>query len=182
MMRVPKRIVVGEIVSTQGLKGEMRIRPLTDFPERFGHTKELVAVHPTGRSMVFTPVTARQQGRVIILKCAELDSIEEVKPWIGAELTIDSSELMPLPEGRYYVFQLIGLKVFTEAGLYLGELSDVLFPGANDVYVIKLSEEAKAKVVYCDGKELLLPVIDEVILDTDLEQGKMTVRLLEGLL
>ena len=182
MLRTPDRIVVGIIVGTHGIRGEMRVKPLTDFPERFSKTAELLAVHLSGNSVILHPERARLQGEIIVLKCTELNSIEEVKPWVGSELSISKEELTELPEGRYYIFQLMGLKVYTEEGLYLGEISDVLFPGANDVYVVSLSAEAKAKAVDSNGKELLLPVIDQVILETNLEHGRMIVRLLEGLL
>ena len=181
-LRTPDRVVVGRIVASQGLAGEMRIYPLTDFPDRFADTKALLATHPSGRTLLLTPQKARLHKKMVILKCQEIDSIADLTPWIASELSIAAAELRELPPGRFYVFQIIGLKVVCEDGFLLGEISDVIFPGANDVYVVKLTAEAAARAVDCDGVELLLPVIDEVILQTDLEEGVITVRLLPGLL
>ncbi|MCL2498117.1 MAG: ribosome maturation factor RimM [Symbiobacteriaceae bacterium] len=173
---------MGKIVAAQGLKGEMRVLPLTDFPERFATTRELVAYHPNGKMLTLHPQHAREHKGVIILKCQEIENIAQLQPWIQAELTISPDQLQELPPGRYYIFQVLGLQVYTEEGLHLGELVDVLTPGANDVYVVQLTPEASAMAQESDGKELLLPVIDEVILTTDLASGRLTVRLIPGLL
>ena len=180
--RTPSSVIIGEIVGLYGLRGEVKVKPLTDFPERFQRTKEIRAVHPSGREMVLHPQKARQIRRIIVMQCKEFSSLRESEPWVGAQLHISPSELTTLPEGRYYIFQIVGLDVFTEEGLYLGKVSEVLTPGANDVYVVALSEDGRARAKDCDGETLLIPVIDEVILETDLERGKLTVRLLEGLL
>lgn len=182
MLRTPERILVGRIVSTQGLLGEMRIQPLTDFPERFSHTEEVLARHPSGREIVLHPVRARPHKNIVLLTCREFTTIDQVKPWLQSELSIAAEQLQPLPEGRFYIFQIIGLQVYTEEGLHLGVVTDVLSPGANDVYVVKLSPEAAKLAVESDGKELLLPVIDQVIIETNLAQERLTVRLLDGLL
>ena len=182
MLRTPERIVVGTIVTTHGIHGEVRVKPLTDFPERFGSTEELLATHPSGRQLILHPTTAKLHKNVVLLKCLEFDSIDSAKPWVSAQLCIAAADLVELPAGRYYVFQLLGLQVYTKEGLHLGELVDVLSPGANDVYVVRLTPEAAKLAVECDGKELLLPVIDEVVLETDLAAGRLIVQLLEGLL
>jgi len=182
MLRAPEYVTVGRIVGTRGLKGEVRVQPLTDFPERFSQTKELIAINSAGQNLILHPSGAQVNGKMVLLKCREFNKLEDAQPWLQAELRIIAAELHALAPGRYYVFQIIGLKVYTEEGLYLGEVIDVLAPGANDVYVVQLSPEAAKLAEESDGKELLLPVIDEVILDTDLEKGTITVCLLPGLL
>ena len=94
---------------------------------------------------------------------------EKYKGW---ELKVVGSERVPLPEGEYYVRDIVGCAVETEEGEQLGTVTDILSPGANDIWVVKMPK----------GKELLLPVIDDVVLDVDIEARKIKVHLLEGLL
>lgn len=182
ILRAPSNVIVGIISGVVGLRGEVRVQPLTDFPERFTTTKELYAHHPSKGSILLHPLHARFTAKGITIKFCELTSSEESKEWVGAELSINKSELHVLEEGRYYVFQILGMMVYSDDGLFLGEVCDVLSPGANDVYVVSLSPQAKQLAVDSDGEKLLLPVIDEVILNTDLNLGRITVRLMDGLL
>ena len=182
MLRTPEQILVGKIVATQGLHGEMRVQPFTDFPERFATTKELTARHASGRTLLLHPESSYLKGNLVILRCKEIDSIEAVRPWLNAELSISATELWPLTEGRFYIFQILGLEVYTDTGLHLGTVSDVLTTAANDVYVVTLSPEASKLAEESDGITVLLPVIDDVILATDLAAGRLTVHLMPGLL
>ncbi|MCL2547674.1 MAG: ribosome maturation factor RimM [Symbiobacteriaceae bacterium] len=181
-LRTPDAIVVGLVVGVHGLHGDLRIKPLTDSPQRFSEIKEMKAAITDDNSILLHPVKARAIRGIVVLSCKEITSIKEASKWVGAEISIHPTELPTLPEGRFFIFQIIGLRVYSEDGLYLGLVSDVLFPGANDVYVVTLSPEGAALAKHCDGRELLVPVIDEVILETNLLDGTLIVRLMEGLL
>lgn len=180
-MSEEKRFQIGKIIGTHGLKGEIKVFPLTDFPERFDQTKQMLARAANGKEIWLHPLAARMHKGFILLKVAEFQDVNETTPWLQAVLTISEDELMPLPEGRYYIYQILGMDVYQDDGLHLGKVTDVLSPGSNDVYVVELSEEGRSLAT--DGQtELLLPVIDEVILSTDLQSKRITVKLLAGLL
>ncbi|MDI3327132.1 MAG: ribosome maturation factor RimM [Alicyclobacillaceae bacterium] len=163
---------VGVVVGTHGLRGEVRVFPRTDFPEvRF---REGSVLWLEGRQGPDEPVRverARKHKNVYIVKFAGADSISQVESWRGRGLRVPESELMPLPEGTYYIHQLVGCDVFDEAGNRLGELVEVLQPGANDVYVVRRP----------GARDLLLPAIPSVIKQVIIEEKRMVVSLLEGL-
>jgi len=100
-----------------------------------------------------------------------IDSIEEANKWALAYVQILQDEVMPLPEGAYYIFDLIGCSVVTDAGVKLGEIVDVLTTAANDVYVVQ-----------GEGEEILLPATKEVVKNIDLSNRSITVSLLPGIL
>ncbi len=172
-----KYYTVGEIVNTHGIRGELKIVPKTDFPDvRFERGSVLHIVPPQGSS----PVTevkverARPQKNVYIIKLEGFDSINDVEKWKGASLKISDSQLLELPSDEYYYHEISGCRVVTEDHVELGTVTEILAPGANDVWVVT-PDPGK-------GKPFMLPVIDEVILNVDIQQKKITVHLLEGLL
>ena len=109
---------------------------------------------------------------MVILKFKGYDSINDVERYRGKDLWITREQAVPLGEDENFVADLIGLAVVTDGGETLGTMKDVMFTGANDVYVVERE----------NGKELLLPAIKDCILDVDLENGVMTVHVLDGLL
>ena len=109
---------------------------------------------------------------MVILKFKGYDSINDVERYRGRDLWITREQAVPLGEDENFVADLIGLAVVTDGGETLGTMKDVMFTGANDVYVVERG----------NGKELLLPAIKDCILDVDLENGVMTVHVLDGLL
>jgi len=164
-------INIGKIVGTYGYQGMVRVVPLTDFPQRFKQLKRVILWHQ-GMGKEVAVEASRPYKAVHLLKLEGIDSREEAQLYQNALLKIEESELYPLPEGYYYHFQLQGLSVYDEEKGLLGELTDILETGANDVYVVKSREYG----------EILLPAIKEVILDIDLEEKKMLVKLLPGLI
>ncbi|WP_246042101.1 ribosome maturation factor RimM [Cohnella pontilimi] len=165
---------VGKIVNTHGVRGEVRVWPQTDFPEvRFKSGNKLLLIPPeSGESVTVEIQTAREQKNVYILKLKGFDEINEVEKFKGWDLKVGESDRVPLSEGEYYVRDIVGCSVVTEEGEPLGTITDVLTPGANDVWVVKRP----------GGKELLLPVIDDVVLDVDVAAKTVKVHLMEGLL
>jgi len=159
-------IAVGRVVAPWGVKGEMKVEVMTDFPDRFSPLEE---VYIDGR-----PVSIERgrwhKGRVI-LKLASVDSIDAVEKLRGRFLEIPQSRLRPLPEDHYYQFQLMGLEVWTTEGERLGQIADILPSPSNDVYVVR-----------GDQGELLIPAIEDVVKSVELEKGRVIVQLIEGLL
>ncbi|WP_239617080.1 ribosome maturation factor RimM [Cohnella mopanensis] len=165
---------IGKIVNTHGIKGELKIYPQTDFPEvRFKVGNKLMMFPPeSGAPIEIEIVAAREQKTMYIVKIKGYDNINQVEKYKGWELKVNENDRVPLPEGEYYFRDILGCEVITEEDELLGTVTDILSPGANDVWVVKLAK----------GKELLLPVIDDVVLDVDVAARKIKVHLMEGLL
>ena len=162
---------VGAITQTHGVRGEVKVFPLTDDVMRFKNMKDLIL--DTGREQITLEVTsARPQKNLVILKFKGYDSINDVEKYKGAKLYVTKENRVACDEDEYFIADLIGLTVVTEEGQALGTLIDVISTGANDVYVVEMPS----------GREVLLPAIRDCILNVDDEEGKMTVHLLDGLL
>jgi 16S rRNA processing protein RimM len=164
----PRRIAIAEVTAPQGLRGEVRAIPLTDFPERFLHLKQVLV---DGRPVAVE--SARFHKRFVLIKLAGCDNMSEAEKYRGKLLEVVRDELVPLPEGKYYFFQIIGLKVFTEEGEPVGEVTDVQRSGGQDLYVIR--------PVAGQGQHLI-PAAKEIVRQIDLDTGKMVIRPIPGLL
>ena len=162
---------VGVITSTHGIHGEVKVFPTTDDPRRFDDLKTAVLKYRTGEMEVHITGVKYFKNQVIV-KMEEIETVEQAAFYRNAELYVRREDAVPLEEGEYYIGDLIGLKVVTDEGQVLGTLSDVMETGANDVYIVTTPE----------NKELLLPAIDDCILDIDLEAGICRVHILKGLL
>ena len=160
-------IAVARIITPHGVRGEVKLQPLTDFPHRFAETESLLLAD--GTRMILE--SARLQRDTVLAKFKGMDTPEAWIPFRRQELFITEDALMPLPEGQYYIHQIIGLEVVDESGAVQGTVGDVLQTGSNDVYVVKSS----------DDKEILLPAIDTVVKRIDLPAGRMIVVLPEYL-
>ncbi|GAX90389.1 ribosome maturation factor RimM [Effusibacillus lacus] len=166
-------IRVGSLVNTQGIRGEVRVISHTDFPEkRFARGSRLILVHPQLPRIELEVASARKHKNFYLLRFVGHPSINDVERYKGGELKIRETELESLPEGSNYIFELVGCRVETEDGEELGELVEVLQPGANDVYVVKPPK----------GKSILLPAIPECIKEVDVANKLVRVHLMEGLM
>ncbi|PZT55985.1 ribosome maturation factor RimM [Paenibacillus silvae] len=164
---------VGKIVNTHGIRGELKIMPLTDFPEvRFAKNAELFLFTSDDRPMPVTVESARLHKNMYIVRLKEYGNINEVEKFKGGMAKVSKENLADLEEGEYYFHQIVGCSVITEEGETLGTITEILTPGANDVWVVKTP----------GGKEVLIPVIDDVVLDVDVEQKQVKIHLMEGLL
>ena len=162
---------VGVIASTQGLKGEVKVFPTTDEPERFRKLKKVFL--DTGKEYMPLKIkSVKFFKNQVILKFDEFQDINEVEKYRGKDLLIDREQALPLAENENFIVDLINMDVYDEEEQRLGTLTDVLQTGANDVYVVETEE----------GKEILLPAIPSCILEVDVEAAKMIVRIPEGLL
>ena len=162
---------VGVISNTHGIRGEVKVYPTTDNVRRFDDLKEVIL--DTGKEQLNLHVTSVKYFKnMVILKFKEFDNINDIIPYKGMDLLVTRENAIPLEEGEYYIADIIGSKVITDEDKILGTLTDVLQTGANDVYVVKTK----------DGKEVLLPSIEECILDRDIENKIVEVHIMKGLL
>ena len=162
---------VGVISSTHGVRGEVKVFPTTDEKERFKKLKTVLL--DTGKEQISLEIEGVKFFKnMVILKFKGYDNIHDVERYRGKDLLITREQAVPLKENENFVADLIGLTVKTDEGDILGNVKDVLFTGANDVYVVERE----------NGKDILLPAIRQCILDVDLEEQVMTVHLLDGLL
>src|SRR5690625_2307270 len=167
-------LTVGEIVNTHGVSGEVKIFPRTDFPEvRFQIGKSLhLSGDAPGEMLSFEIAACREHKNVFLVQFVGLDNINEVEKFKGREVKVPIEEQVELEEDEYYVHEIIGCEVVDEEGANIGVVEDILKPGANDVWVASRADSKK---------ELLIPVIDDVVLDVDISQKRITIRLLEGM-
>lgn len=164
------KLEVGKIVNTHGLKGEVKIVTWTDSPDVF-EDLEYVWTVKKHEEIKLTVKSVKYQKNNIIVKFMEIDSIDEAEKYKNCILKADREMLGELPEGVYYIADLIGCEVYDENGKILGNISDVFNTGANDIYAVSAPQR----------KDLLIPVTDETILDVNIDDKKVKVHLLEGL-
>lgn len=163
-------LAVGRITTAHGIRGEVRVELHTDFPERFAPEVTLYV----GEALVETTIMyARPHKQQLLVKLVDVDSRDDAEALRGQWLFIPEDEAVELEPDTYWVHDIIGLYVYTEAGQPLGVISEVLFTGANEVYVIQRADT---------GAELLLPAIADVVQNVELDHKRMTVRLLPGML
>lgn len=161
---------IGKIVNTHGLRGEVKVVPWTDYPEDFENIKNVI-VKQRREEIKLTIKNIKYQKNNIIVAFKELGTIEEAEKLKNSVMYATREELGELPEGVYYVADLIGMTVIDDGENNVGKISDVIKTGSNDVYIVK--REGK--------RDLLLPVIDDVVLDVDTDDRVVTVHIMEGL-
>ncbi len=177
---------VGAVTTTHGLAGEVKVFPTTDDPARFRRLKSVLIEKKDNSFSELEVERVRFFKNLVIVKFRGLDRIEDVEGFRGCSLYVTRENAVKLEEGEYFIADLLGLQVYADrdwctgqenqtadpARFLLGDLTDVLQTGANDVYEVTLE----------DGRQVLIPAIRQCILDVDLEKGTMLVHLLEGLL
>lgn len=162
---------VGVISNTHGIRGEVKVFPTTDDVKRFEDLKEVMI--DTKKDYVTLKIQqVKYFKQFVILKFKDIDNINDIEKYKGMDLLVTRENAIPLEENEYFIYDLIGCTVYTDDNKELGELTEVLQTGANDVYVVKTSA----------GKEILLPAIDECILDINIEEKKITAHLMNGLI
>lgn len=162
---------VGVISSTHGIKGEVKVFPTTDDVNRYKKLKEVWL--DTGKEKVLLhPESVKFFKQFVIVKFKEFSSINEIEAYKGKSLYVDRQNAVRLRKDEYFIADLIGLTVLTDEGETFGVMKDVMQTGANDVYVVERQ----------NGDEVLLPAIKECVKEIDMENGKITVHIMEGLL
>lgn len=164
-------ITIGKAVKPFGVKGEMKIEPMTDFPARFSSLTRVYLVSPAGRELVCRVLSVRYAEGTPFLLFDGYDSPEKARSLNGWLVKLPAEEAVPLPEGTYYRFEIIGMEVISEAGEKLGTIVDIFETGSNDVYVLKQGR-----------KEIYLPATREVVRQVDKKAKRMTIRVPDGLL
>lgn len=161
---------VGKIINTHGLRGEVKVVSWTDFPEDFEKLDYVIAKKRSENERLNIQ-NIKYQKNNLILKLEGIDTIEQAELYKNAVLTVPKDALGDLPEGVYYIVDLIGCTVFDNNNNTIGILADVFSTGSNDVYDIKR-----------DGKKnLYVPIIDGVVEDVDIDNKKITINIPEGL-
>ena len=162
---------IGQIVNHFGIKGMVKVNPFTDDISQFEKLKSILLVKDGKLSVVDIEETKYSKNQVL-LKLKGIDTVEEAEKYRGCYLKIARSNSKKLPKDTYFIADLLGLTVYTDENILLGKVEDIYNSGANDIYVIK-SE---------DGKQILLPGTKEVIKQIDLEQERITVHIIKGLI
>ena len=166
-----KRLEVGQIVNTFGIKGELKVTPFTDDINRFDDLKK-VYVKTRKDEKLYTVQSVRYHKNMVLLKLEGIENPEQAELLKNAYLEIDREDAIPLEEGQYFIVDLIGLDVYTDEEKLLGKVEDIYNTGANDIYVVK--DEL--------GKQILLPGIKDVIKVVDFDNEKIIVHLIPGLI
>ena len=162
-----QKLEIGQIVNTFGIKGFVKVNPFTDDITRFEELKKIYI-----KNEQYEIEEVKYHKNMVLLKIKGIDKIEDAESLRNMYIEIDRADGRKLEENEYYIVDLIGLEVYSDDGKKLGILDDVYNTGSNDIYVVK--DEL--------GKQILLPAIKDVIKNIDLNEKKMTVHLLEGLL
>ncbi len=167
------RLKVGKIVNTHSLKGEVKVISSTDFEEeRFKKGSELLITRGNQLIREVVVQSYRNHKNFLLVKFEGIDSVEEAEKLKNLQIKIDSDEVGELEENEFYFHQIIGCEVFDENDKNLGEIIDILTPGANDVWVIKGE----------NGKEILIPYIEDVVKKIDITSKKVNIEVMEGLI
>lgn len=168
MSRDLSEITIGKIVAPFGIKGEMKVVVLTEFPERFEAGREVILRPVNGERRRLRIERSREGKGGITLKLNGIDTREDVEVLRNAEFVIEERDLPTLEEGRYYVFDIIGLTVVTDDGREQGVVVDILQGGSNDVYVTSTG--------------LLIPALRAIVTKVDVAGGKIIIHPMPGLL
>lgn len=159
-------VVVGRILSSWGIKGELKVQAMTSFPEALSEGRRVFV-----KGIPIVIEEGRRHGKFILLKFQGVDTVEAAQRLRGEFLQIPADETSPLSEGEYYHFQIIGLEVWTTGGDFLGLVTRIIETGSNDVYLVRSGQ-----------KEVLIPAIAEVVKAIDLKKGRMEIEVIAGLL
>ncbi|WP_096269910.1 ribosome maturation factor RimM [Paucisalibacillus globulus] len=167
-----KMFTVGKIINTHGIRGDVKVLRVSDFEERFdiGNTLYLFTGDKLVSELIIDGHRIHKGFDLVHFK--GLDNINDVEHFKGSSLKIPESQLSELGENEYYYHEIIGCEVFTGEGESLGFVKEILSPGANDVWVVKPSK----------GKDILIPYIEDVVIDINVEGKRIVIEPMEGLL
>jgi len=165
-------VAIGVVAKSQGRQGEVAVNPLTDFPERFIDLRRVFIEGAGGEPVPFNVEAARMHKARPVVKLAGVSSISEAQALAGKEMRIPTSELISLPDGSFYHFEISGLRVNDRNHGFIGTAEKLLTTGGTDVLVVRSP----------DGEELLLPFCSEICRRIDLDSGCIEVDAPEGLI
>jgi 16S rRNA processing protein RimM len=169
----PRFLAVGQVAGAHGIRGEIKVNILTDDPERFGRLSRVWLGRDEEEPVPWPLEGYRLHHGRALLKLEGCDNRTLAESLRAHLVLVPLEEAIPLEEDEYYEHQIIGLGVWTSSGERLGEIEEILYTGANEVYIVRSDEPGR--------KEILIPAIEEVVLEIDLEAGRMTIEPLAGL-
>lgn len=155
-------ITIGQIINTHGLKGEIKVLPLTDDIKRFKKLKTVLL-----KNEEIKVVWCKIQSDKVILKLEGIETIEQAEKLKSEYLKVKREDAVKLPEGRYFVVDIVGCRVVDTNGKDVGVVKEVIFTGSNDVYWVE------------GEKEVMVPVIDSVVENIDIVNSKITIQPVE---
>lgn len=162
---------VGKIVNTMGVKGEVKVIPLTNDVDRFNDLEWVYILRKDKRDKINIQ-SVRFHKNFVLIKFEGIDDMTAAERLKESYIQVDREHAVELDENEFFICDLIGCNVLTTSGEELGEVNDVFPTGANDVYVVKAK----------NGKEVMVPAIKQVIKSVDVENKKIIVELMEGLI
>ena len=165
-----KYLEIGQIVNTSGLKGIVKINSFSDDMRRFEELDK-VLIEKNKELTEYIIEEVRYSKNQVLIKFKGIDTIDDAKKFKNCYIKIPREDNKKLQEGTYYIVDLIGINVYLEDGILVGEIIDVFPTGSNDVYVVRREE----------NNDLLIPAIKDVIKSIDIEEKKMIINLIEGL-
>lgn len=169
-----QRVAVGYVARVKGVKGQVKVEPLTHDPQRFGRLKEVILSREGEPERLVRLEDWRVEGRSLVLKFAGINTCEQARDQlVKGYLTIAPEETVPLPPDTYYVAELVGCRVETEDGVLLGELTEVMQLPSTDAYVVRPAG---------GGTEVLIPAVADFIVEVAPVQRRVVVRGVEDLL
>lgn len=162
---------IGQIVNTFGIKGMIKVKPFTDDIKRFDDL-EKVYVEKNNTKVEYEIEEVKYHKDMVLIKFKSVDTVEQAEKLRNSYLKVSRDSVEDLEEDRYYIVDLIGIEVYTDENILLGKLEDIFNTGSNDIYVVKNEL----------GKQILLPAISDVIKQIDMENKKMIVHIIKGLM
>ena len=165
-----KYLEIGQIVNTFGIKGMVKVKPFTDNIERFSNLEKIYIKNKSGQTE-YKIQEVKYHKNMVLIKFEGIENPEQADLLRNSYLIVDREAEEPLEPGRYYIVDMIGLDVFTDDNECLGKLQDIYNTGSNDIYVVKNEL----------GKQVLLPAIEDVIKNIDMDNKKVIVHLIPGL-
>ena len=167
-MIVDPSLPIGKVIKAHGLRGHLKVLPYGETFSTLSAEEQITANLPDGSSLILTVAEIRPHQKTFLLMSHEIGTVEEARLLVGAELCVPESRLPPTAPDEFYWYQLIGLEVVNREGQKLGILEEIIETGSNDVYVVRRGRE-----------EILVPAIEDVVLEVDLQRRLMTVDLPE---
>jgi len=164
-------IMIGKVVSTQGNKGEVNVLPLTDLIERFENLDNVFLRNKNSQT-ILNVEKIRIKKDTVILKLKDIENLEEAKMIVGSFLEVERKNAVKISKDTYFIFEIIGLEVYSENNIFLGKVENVISTGSNDVYVVRRK----------DKEELFIPAIHDVVKNIDLEKKRITINMVDGLI
>ncbi len=163
-------VTIGQIVALFGIRGEVKVLPQTDIPDRFSQLRE-VYLGPDHQRFRITKASV-YKANMVLLGLAGIESANAAEPLIGQAITIPLAQIPALPSDQYYIHDLIGLRVESLTGQHLGVIADILATGANDVYLVR---EAGS------GRDVMVPAVKEMVKHVDIPAGVIIIDPIPGL-